>query len=130
MNVPRELRYTPTHEWVRIRGNIATVGITDYAQQQLSDITYVELPDKGDEVSASDEVAVVESVKAASDVYAPLSGTIVEVNTRVLEEPELINTDPYGEGWLFKIQFTDRDELEDLLDADAYEEQLPQEEEE
>jgi glycine cleavage system H protein len=130
MNVPRELRYTSTHEWVRIRGNIATVGITDYAQQQLSDITYVELPDKGDEVNASDEVAVVESVKAASDVYAPLSGTIVEVNTRVLEEPELINTDPYGEGWLFKIQFTDRDELEDLLDADAYEEQLPQEEEE
>lgn len=130
MNIPRELRYTSTHEWVRVRGGVATVGLTDYAQQQLSDITYVELPDVGDEVSASDEVAVVESVKAASDVYAPVSGTIVEVNSRVVESPELINTDPYGEGWLFKIKMAEPSEFTDLLDADGYEEQLPQDEEE
>lgn len=130
MNIPRELRYTNTHEWVRVKGAVATVGITDYAQQQLSDITYVELPDLNDKVNAQDEVAFVESVKAASDVYAPVSGTIVEVNTAVAEEPDRINRDPYGEGWLFKIRVADPKEIADLLDADAYEEQLPPDEEE
>ncbi len=128
MNVPRELRYTSTHEWVRVRAGVATVGITDYAQAQLSDLTFVELPDKDDEVSASDELAVVESVKAASDVYAPVTGTIVEANARVVEQPDLINTDPYGEGWLFKIRMSDASEMQDLMDADQYEEQLPEEE--
>ena len=128
MNVPRDLRYTSTHEWVKVKGSIATVGITDFAQHQLSDLTYVELPDKDDQVSASDEVAVVESVKAASDVYSPVSGLIVEVNARVVESPELINTDPYGDGWLFKVQLSDPGEVEDLMDSDQYEEQLPEEE--
>lgn len=128
MNVPRDLRYTTSHEWVRVKGDIATVGISDFAQHQLSDLTFVELPDVGDEVAASDEVAVVESVKAASDIYAPVSGTIHAINDEVIEHPDLINTDPYGDGWLFKVQFKDRSELQDLLDPDAYEEQLPEEE--
>lgn len=130
MNIPRELRYTTTHEWVRVKGGVATVGITDYAQQQLSEITYVELPDLNDQVNVSDEVAFVESVKAASDVYAPVSGTIIEVNTAVADEPERINRDPYGEGWLFKIRMADPKEIANLLDADGYEEQLPPDEEE
>lgn len=128
MNVPRDMRYTTSHEWVRVKGDIATVGISDFAQHQLSDLTFVELPDVGDEVSASDEVAVVESVKAASDIYAPVSGTIHAINDEVIDHPELINTDPYGDGWLFKVQLKDRTELQDLLDPDAYEEQLPEEE--
>jgi len=130
MNIPRELRYTSTHEWVRVKGGVATVGITDYAQRQLSDITFVELPDEDDEVSASDEVAVVESVKAASDIYAPVSGTIVEANSALVDHPETINSDPYGEGWLFRIRMSDPTELAGLLNADGYEEQLPQDEEE
>ena len=128
MNVPRDLRYTSTHEWVRIKGRLATVGITEFAQQQLSDLTFVELPDKDDEVSASDEVAVVESVKAASDIYAPLSGKVIDVNEKAVEQPEIINHDPYGEGWLFKLEIADPSEVEDLMDSDQYEEQLPEEE--
>lgn len=128
MNVPRDLKYTTSHEWVRLKGLQATVGITDFAQHQLSDLTFVELPDKGDEVAASDDVAVVESVKAASDIYAPLSGTITDVNAKVIEQPELINQDPYGEGWLFKLTLTDPTEVESLLDSESYEEQLPEEE--
>jgi len=115
---------------VRVKGGIATVGITDYAQHQLSEITYVELPDLNDDVNVSDEVAFVESVKAASDVYAPVSGKIIEVNSAVAEEPERINRDPYGEGWLFKIRMSDPKEVANLLDADSYEEQLPPDEEE
>jgi glycine cleavage system H protein len=128
MNIPKELRYTATHEWVRIKGKMATVGITDFAQKQLSDLTFVELPGVDDDVSASDEVAVVESVKAASDIYAPVSGRVVDVNRRAVEEPELVNKDPYGEGWLFRIEMSDASEAADLLDADQYEEHLPEEE--
>jgi len=128
MNIPRDLRYTSSHEWVRLRGKIATIGITDFAQAQLSDLTFVELPAKDDSLSASDEAAVVESVKAASDVYAPLSGTVVEINERVVEHPELINADPYGEGWLFKLEVSNPAEVEDLMDADQYEESLPEDE--
>lgn len=128
MDTPRDLRYTKTHEWVRWNGKVATVGITDFAQDQLSDLTYVELPQEGDSVNAGDEVAVLESVKAASDVYAPISGTISAVNKALIEKPELINTDPYGEGWLFKIIPDDESELESLLDADQYEALNPDEE--
>jgi len=128
MNIPRELKYTASHEWIRLKGNVATVGITDFAQRQLSDLTFVELPDKGDEVAASDDVAVVESVKAASDVYAPLSGKIMEVNEEAVSQPELINSDPYGKGWLFRLQLSDPTEVAELMDADQYEEQLPEEE--
>lgn len=128
MNTPRDLRYTTTHEWVRVTGKIATVGITDFAQHQLSDLTFVELPESGDNVSASDEVAVVESVKAASDIYAPVSGRIIDANKKLLDHAETVNQDPYGEGWLFKIEMSDPSEAADLLNADQYEEQLPEEE--
>lgn len=128
MDTPRELRYTKTHEWVRWNGKVATVGITDFAQDQLSDLTYVELPTEGDSFSAQEEVAVVESVKAASDVYAPISGTITAVNKALLDKPELINTDPYGEGWIFKMVPDDISELESLMDADTYDQQNPDEE--
>lgn len=126
MEVPRELRYTKTHEWVRVEGKIAVIGITDFAQEQLSGLTFVELPDVGDEIEAEDEVGVVESVKAASDVYAPVSGKVVEVNKALADTPELVNSDPYGQGWLFKVRMTNPEELDDLLDADAYEESIPE----
>ncbi len=128
MNTPRDLRYTTTHEWVRVTGKVATVGITDFAQHQLSELTFVELPETGDTVAASDEVAVVESVKAASDIYTPVSGKIIEANRKLLDHAELVNQDPYGEGWLFKIEMTDSTEVADLLGSDQYEEQLPEEE--
>lgn len=128
MDTPRDLRYTKTHEWVRWNGKVATVGISDFAQDQLSDLTYVELPTAGDSFSAQEEVAVVESVKAASDVYAPISGTISDVNKALIEKPELINSDPYGQGWIFKIVPDDVSELESLLDADQYDALNPDEE--
>lgn len=128
MDTPRELRYTNSHEWVRWNGKVATVGITDFAQDQLSDLTYVELPTVGDSFSAQEEVAVVESVKAASDVYAPISGTIVDVNKKLIEKPELINADPYGEGWVFKMTPDDESELESLLDSEQYDALMPEDE--
>lgn len=128
MDTPRNLKYTKSHEWIRIEGRLATVGITDFAQDQLSDLTYVELPHEGDSVSASDQVAVVESVKAASDVYAPLSGTIQSVNKELQDKPELVNTDPYGEGWIFKMQIEDISELEMLLDSAQYNALMPEDE--
>jgi glycine cleavage system H protein len=128
MEIPRKLRYTKTHEWVRGSGKEITVGITDFAQDQLSDLTYVELPTVGDSFSAQEEVAVVESVKAASDIYAPVSGTITQVNKALEEKPELINTDPYGDGWIYKMQPDDTSELDGLLDSDEYAQSMPDEE--
>ena len=125
-----ELRFTRTHCWVRQEGGVAVVGITDYAQEQMSELTFVELPEVGEQVEAEDEVAVVESVKAANDVFAPVAGIIVAVNEALLEQPELVNQDPFGKGWLFKLKPADPAELDDLLDADAYEAQLPLDEEE
>ncbi len=121
MKIPRDLKYTETHEWIRFDGDLAIVGITDFAQHQLSDVTFVELPTADDEVSTQDEVAVVESVKAASDIYAPLSGRIVAVNEDLTAKPELINSDPYGAGWIFKLRPANREELQDLLDSEQYE---------
>ena len=128
MTVPRKLRYTTTHEWVRTEDDLITVGITDYAQEQLSDITYVELPKPNDVVSAQEEIAVIESVKAAADVCAPVDGTVVEVNEKLLDQPELINSDPYEAGWIFKLRPDDRGDIDTLFDADRYEELLPDEE--
>jgi glycine cleavage system H protein len=125
MQVPGDLLYTTTHEWVRVEGESAVVGITDFAQNQLSDLTFVELPAAGDEFSSSDEVAVVESVKAASDVYAPVSGKILEVNERLEGQPDLLNSDPYGEGWLFKIHLSNQSEQDSLLTAEAYKQSMP-----
>ncbi len=128
MDTPQNLHFTKTHEWVKISGKIATVGITDFAQDQLSDLTYVELPTVGDSFSAQEEVATVESVKAAADVCAPISGSIVEVNKALINKPELINSDPYGEGWIFKMTPDDISEIETLLDFDQYEALMADEE--
>ena len=122
--IPADLRYLDSHEWVRTTDGSATIGISDFAQDELGDVVFVELPAEGDEISADDDFAVVESIKAVSDIYAPVSGTVTAVNETLLDEPELINEDPYGEGWLVEIDLADESELEDLLDADAYAEQI------
>ena len=120
MEFPKDLKYSKTHEWVRMSGEVAVVGITDFAQQQLTDVVYVELPEPGKEVKAGGECAVVESVKAASDIYSPLSGRIVKVNDRLGDEPELLNSDPYGDGWVFELQPSDSAELDSLMPAEEY----------
>jgi len=120
-NIPSHLNYTESHEWVSVDddGN-ARIGITDHAQEALGDLVYVELPAVGDEISQSDPCAVVESVKAASDLYAPVSGTIVEINETLDDDPAVINSDPYDDGWLFLVKLVDKAELEGLKDAEAY----------
>lgn len=121
-NIPSELHYATTHEWVRPEGDgTFTVGITEHAQELLGDMVFVELPEVGTQVSAGDDVAVAESVKAASDVYAPISGEIIAVNEELEDSPEQVNADPFGDGWLFKIKADDPEEFEDLLDAEGYE---------
>ena len=119
-----ETRYTSEHEWVRLDGDIATIGITDHAQQALGDLVFVELPEPDREVDAGEAVAVVESVKAASDVYAPLAGKVVEANQAVVDDPALVNGDPEGEGWLFRLELEDTAAFDALLDAAAYAEVL------
>lgn len=120
-NIPNELKYVASHEWIREEGEgVVTIGITEHAQDLLGDVVFVELPEVGDTVSAGDDAGVVESVKAASDVYAPLSGEVVEINEALEDAPELVNSDPYGDGWFFKLKLTDPAELDDLLDADGY----------
>lgn len=121
MNTPKELKYTKDHEWVRLEGNRAVVGITDFAQSQLGDVVFVETPEVGSEVSAGSGFSVVESVKAVSDIYAPLSGTVVEINETLADTPEAVNQDPYGEGWIAVIEISGNGELDDLLDSEAYE---------
>ncbi|WP_006788468.1 glycine cleavage system protein GcvH [Thiorhodospira sibirica] len=122
---PAELRYAPSHEWVRVEDDgTVTVGISDHAQALLGDLVFVETPQVDSQVTAGGACAVVESVKAASDVYAPISGEIVEVNSLLSDSPELINSDPYGQGWIFKIKAADLDEVENLLDAEGYEASL------
>ena len=114
------VKYTREHEWIRIEGDTATVGVTFYAQEQLGDVVFVELPDADTSADQGTEVAVVESVKAASDIYAPVTGTIVESNTELSDRPELVNEDPENDGWFFKIKIADTSELEDLLDEADY----------
>jgi glycine cleavage system H protein len=120
MNIPSNLRYTKTHEWIRIEGAIAVVGITDHAQHELTDIVYVELPAVETACQAGAGAAVVESVKAASDIYAPVSGEIVAVNEQLSAAPELINQDPYGKGWMFKIKMQDPSEAQELMTGEEY----------
>ena len=124
MLVPEDLRYAETHEWVKLEGEVATVGITDHAQAELTDIVYVELPAAGTKVSPKQPTAVVESVKAASDIYAPISGEVTETNSALEGSPGLVNTDPYGNGWLFKLRASNPGELADLKDAAAYKAQI------
>ena len=127
MAVPQDLFYAKTHEWVSLSEGVATVGITDFAQRQLSDLTFVELPEVGIEFEAGDEAAVVESVKAAADVYAPVAGEVIAVNTKLEDSPELINLDAFGAGWLFKLRMSDESDVDSMLDADSYEELCPEE---
>jgi len=120
MEFPDELRYTKSHEWVRISGNKAVCGITDYAQHELSDVVYVELPDIGTEVTAGEQCAVVESVKIAADVYAPLSGKVTRINAELDGAPEMVNATPYGAGWLFEVEMSTPTEADVLMSADEY----------
>lgn len=119
-NTPEELKYATSHEWARLEGDIVTVGISDHAQEALGDLVYVELPNVGDSVQAGDEAGVVESVKAASDIYAPVSGEVIEVNETLVDNPEIVNTAPYTDGWLYRIRVSDVSELDKLLSADEY----------
>ena len=120
-NIPSELKYATSHEWVRLESDgTATIGITEHAQGLLGDMVFVELPDIDDSVSVGDDVAVAESVKAASDIYAPVSGTVVAINEELEDAPELLNSDAFGGGWLFKVKLDDASELENLLDAEGY----------
>lgn len=120
-NVPSELKYVASHEWIRDEGEgVVTVGITDHAQDLLGDVVFVELPDLDAEIAAGDDIGVVESVKAASDVYAPLSGKVIAINEELEDAPEMVNSDPYGDGWFFRIRLSDPEELKELLDADSY----------
>lgn len=120
MNLPTELKYTKDHEWIRIEGDIATVGITDFAQGELGDIVYVDV-DTEDETLDRDEVfGTVEAVKTVSDLFMPLSGEVIELNEQLEDEPELVNSDPYGDGWMIKIKISNPEEVAELLDADAY----------
>ena len=120
-NIPSELKYATSHEWVRNEGDgTVTIGITEHAQELLGDMVFVELPDVGDNVSTGDDVAVAESVKAASDIYAPVSGEVVAVNEDLEDSPELVNSDAFGDGWMFKVKLDDSAELDDLLDAEGY----------
>jgi glycine cleavage system H protein len=119
--VPQDLRYTKEHEWVRAEGDLATVGITDYAAEQLGDIVFVELPEIGRAVTQFAAVGVIESVKAVSDLFAPLGGEVVETNSELSTAPELLNSDPFGKGWMLRIRVADRAQVDGLLDAAAYE---------
>ena len=121
VDTPKELGYRETHEWVRNEGDgTVTVGITDYAQDSLGDIVYVELPELGDELDLGQEAGVVESVKAASDIFAPLTGTVIAINEALEDAPEIINASPYGDGWFYRLRLADPAELDDLLDAQGY----------
>jgi glycine cleavage system H protein len=120
MNIPQDLKYTKTHEWIKIEGNKAKVGITDFAQHEITDIVHVELPEVGKQVNKEQPVTVLESVKSAFDIYAPVSGKIIAINDAILESPEIINQSPYENGYLFIVEFTNDKELVDLLSADDY----------
>lgn len=120
MKVPGELKYTEEHEWVKVEGDIAIVGITDFAQNELSDIVYVELPEVGKNIKKGDVIATVEAVKTVADVYSPVSGEIIEVNEKLKDEPSIINNDPYGEGWIAKVKMENPEEINALLDHAAY----------
>jgi len=122
MNVPEHLQYTETHEWLRLDGETATVGITDHAQAELTDIVFVELPKVGTALTAGQPAAVVESVKAASDIYAPIGGAVIEVNAALESDPGLVNRDPYGEGWLFRLRIEAGEQIETLKEAAQYRE--------
>ena len=125
--VPKDLRYAKTHEWARIEGDVCTVGITQFAVDQLTDIVYIELPDVGDQVFASESFGEIESVKAVSDLYAPVSGEVVEINEKILDDPTVVTKDPYGKGWMVKIKVEPGTSLDSLMSLEQYEKQIASE---
>jgi len=122
MQIPGNLKYTKDHEWAKIEGNIATIGITDFAQSELGDIVYVELPEVGTQTKQGESFGTIEAVKAVSDMFSPLTGEVADVNTGLADKPEVINKDPYGDGWIIKIKFSEKSEVDNLLDKSKYEE--------
>src|SRR5581483_3537388 len=129
MEIPQGLKYSKEHEWVTTEDSVATIGITDHAQGQLGEIVYIELPAVGEKVSKDDPFGVIESVKAVSDIYAPVSGTVMEGNEDLPESPEVVNEDPYGDGWLINVRMNDLSDLDDLMDSDEYAEMIAREQE-
>jgi len=127
MNIPEDLLYTKEHEWVSVEGEVVTIGITDHAQNELGDVVYVELPEKGSRFDAQESFGSVESVKAVSEVYMPVSATVTEVNEDLVDAPEVVNEDPYGEGWMIRARLGDPDEIDELMTADDYREYLKEE---
>ena len=130
MEFPEGLLYSKEHEWVLVEGDTATIGITEFAQEELGDVVYVELPEVGEKIVKDDPFGAVESVKAVSDVYAPLSGTVLEINDVLPDSPETINDDPYGDGWMIRVEMNDKDDLKDLMPAEEYAEYVAQQKEE
>ena len=124
---PIDLKYSKEHEWIKVNGNIGVVGVTDFAQKQLTDIVFVELPEKGKKVKQNKQMAVIESVKSVSDVFSPVSGEIIEVNEKLKDSPDIINKDPYGEGWIAKLKLENKDELNNLMPAEDYEDFIQEE---
>lgn len=130
MNIPTDLGFSQEHEWVRAEGDIATIGVTDYAQDQLGDIVYLDLPSPGDSLSQGGKMGEIESVKAVSDLFSPVSGEVLEVNQAAIDAPELVNEEPYGRGWLVKLRLSDPAQMDNLLSAEAYDELITREMEE
>ncbi len=124
MNIPVNLKYTKDHEWIKIEGNVGTIGISDYAQSELGDIVYVDINPELTEILLNESFGTIEAVKTVSDLYAPVTGKVLELNKRLNDEPQLINTDPYGEGWIIKVELTDLSQLNYLLDSETYQAQL------
>lgn len=122
MEFPADLKYTEEHEWVRVEDGVGTIGITDFAQNELTDIVFVELPSVGDAISIGETFGTIEAIKAVSDLYSPVDGTVIEVNDELTDHPEWVNDDPYGSGWMVKIELSDPGQVEDLLTASAYQE--------
>ena len=126
MNIPEKLSYTKDHEWIKIEDNVGTIGITDYAQGELGDIVFVDIPEDLEEISSGESFGTIEAVKTVSDLYAPCDGKVVEINQKLVDEPQVINGDPYGDGWLIKIEISDSSQLNELLSAEAYKNQIGQ----
>jgi glycine cleavage system H protein len=124
MNIPSELKYTKDHEWAKVDGDVITVGITDYAQGELGDVVFVELPEVGDNVKKDDSFGTIEAVKAVADLFCPVTGEVVEINEELENDPEIVNKDPYGSGWMVKIKIAESGELDDLMDSAAYEKHI------
>lgn len=126
MNVPENLKYTKEHEWIKVEGNVGIIGITDYAQSELGDIVFVDINPELTEITINESFGTIEAVKTVSDLFAPVSGKILEINPKLGDEPQLINSDPYGEGWILKVEISDLSQLNDLLNAEAYKSQIGQ----